>query len=78
MSERAFSPNRGNKCFFSMKRRCVCVECLYIGSTEACHSFANVRNVMQDRVGDLLPDAAGVLCAKMSDASRRDIGASFS
>ena len=42
------SPNRGNRCFFNMKRRCFCVECLYMGNTDACHSPANVRNVMRE------------------------------
>jgi hypothetical protein len=78
ISESALSPNRGNKCFLSMKRRCFCVECLYISSTVACHSFANVRNVTRDRVGALVPDAAAIFCAKISDAFRRDIRASAS
>ena len=50
MSESALSPNRRNRCFFNMKRRCFCVECLYIGSAEVSHSVANVRNVTPERV----------------------------
>ena len=45
------SPNRGNKCFFKMNRRCFCVECLYIGNTVCHHSLASVRNVTRDRIG---------------------------
>lgn len=44
-------PNRGHKCFFTIKRRCFWVECLYIGSTEASHSPAIVWNVTLDRLG---------------------------
>ena len=54
------SPNRGNRCFFNMKRRCFWVECLYIGSTDASHSPASVRNVTRDRVGALLWPAAAM------------------
>src|SRR4030095_3040344 len=77
ISQTALSPNRGSKCFASMKRRCFWVECLYIGNTVACHSFASVRNVTRDRVA-LVLDAAASFRATMSDAWRRDIGPSRS
>jgi hypothetical protein len=31
-----------------MKRRCFCVECLYIGNTVVSHSVATVLNVTRD------------------------------
>ena len=45
---------------------------LYIGSTVACHSFANVRNVTRDRVG-LVPDAAAT-CAAAAASSSATVG----
>jgi hypothetical protein len=63
----------GSRCFFNMKRRCFCVEGLYIGSTDASHSAAIVRNVTRDRVGALLTDVAASFSRRMSAASRRDI-----
>jgi hypothetical protein len=61
-----------------MKRRCFCVECLYIGSTVVSHSVAIVLNVTRDRVAAVLPDVAAIFRARAAAASRRDIGSSLS
>jgi hypothetical protein len=61
-----------------MKRRCFCVECLYIGSTVVSHSVAIVLNVTRDRIGAVLPDVVAIFRARAAAASRRAIGSSRS
>ena len=56
-----------------MKRRSSASSVLYIGSTDASHSLASVRNVTRDRVGALLSLPPPCVERGMSDALSRDI-----
>jgi hypothetical protein len=68
MFESCQSPNRGSRCLFTVNRRCFCVECLYIGTTDASHSDVNAANVRRERAGVLQPAAARSFSERTSDA----------